>query len=110
MGQPGVPLRERLVALPSSSSRAMPRSPQGIGLRDVALTPVSRSWKPAGSVFWCGQDLGSIEGHYRALADSKHPFDRTSFGTPRTGMNDVETCLVGYRDRRFRTQFPSLSN
>jgi hypothetical protein len=64
----------------------MPRSPQGIGLRDVALTPVSRSWKPAGSVFWCGQDLGSIEGHYRALADSKHPFDRTSFGTPRTGV------------------------
>jgi len=41
--------------------------------------------KPAGSVFWCGQDLGSIKGHYRVLADSKHPFDRTSFGTPRLG-------------------------
>lgn len=26
-----------------------------------------------------------------------------------TDTNDVETCLVAYRDRRFRTQFPSLS-
>jgi len=70
---------------PVRSGRAVEPRRSPFGLRDVALTPVSRSWKPAGSVFWCGQDLGSIEGHYRALADSKHPFDRTSFGTPRTG-------------------------
>ena len=31
---------------------------KGIGLRDVVLTPVSRSRNPAGSVFRCGQDRG----------------------------------------------------
>jgi hypothetical protein len=46
------------------------------------LTPVSRSWKAPGSVSWCAQDLESIKGHYRALEDSKHPLDRTAFGTP----------------------------
>jgi hypothetical protein len=36
-----------------------------IGLRDVLLIPGIRSLKPAGSVAWCAQDLGSIKGHYR---------------------------------------------
>jgi hypothetical protein len=62
-----------------------------IGLRDAASIPVSRSWKPAGS----GQDFGSINSHYRALAESKQTFDRTSFGTPRTGSEGIYRWRVG---------------
>lgn len=62
-----------------------------IGLRDAASIPVSRSWKPAGS----GQDFGSINSHYRALAESKQTFDRTSFGTPRTGSEGIYHWRVG---------------
>jgi hypothetical protein len=40
----------------ASASHDHRRKP--IGLRDVVLTPVSRSWNPAGSVFRCGQDRG----------------------------------------------------
>lgn len=62
-----------------------------MGLLDAVSVPVSRSWKPAGS----GQDFGSINSHYRALAESKQTFDRTSFGTPRTGSAGVYHWRVG---------------
>lgn len=57
-------------------------------MRDVVLTPQS-IWKPVYSVFRCGRDQPGIDqGHQRTLADSKHPFHRTLFGTPRTAIGD----------------------
>ena len=51
----------------------------------MVLTPGSRSVKPD-SFGVVRTILGSIKGHYRTLADGKHPFHRTLFGTPRTVM------------------------
>jgi hypothetical protein len=43
---------------PLAGQRSTNGSRMPIGDRDVVLTPVSRSWNPAGSVFRCGQDRG----------------------------------------------------
>ena len=58
--------REHFARRPPRNAKVRARLGEGgilshrtpIGLRDVVLTPVSRSWNPAGSVFRCGQDRG----------------------------------------------------
>jgi len=69
-----------------SSSPHRPSHRHGLAGRGVDSR--QSIWKPDYSLSFGAvrTNLGSVKGHYRMLAVSKHPFHRTLFGTPRTGM------------------------